>query len=262
MENAMFSGVFASLTTEHRMAMISNNLANVNTAGYKADHLAFRDTMIHFAHDYIREPLENLRSEPLFPEQCLRSRTRIATKVTDFTQGSMQYTGNQLDLAIVGDGFYRVDTPQGEFLTRMSSFTKGPDGTLMTPQGYAVQGTNGNITLPNNARNIHLSPEGRVFADDAEIGQIDVVNLEDPQTLKKVGTNLYSAPEDTVFFDPRDVGTGTKLSQGYTEASTVNAVTEMVKMIEVQRFFEAQQKVMQTSDSIDKTATGQVGKSK
>lgn len=261
MDNAMFTGVFASLTTEHRMAMISNNLANVNTAGYKPDSLAFRDTMIHFAHDFIREPLENLRSEPLFPEQCLRSRTRIATKVTDFSQGSMQYTGNKLDIAIVGEGFYRVDTPHGEFLTRTSTFTKGPDGTLMTPQGYRVQGTNGNITIPNNASNIHLDIEGRMYADGEEIAQLDIVNLADPQTLDKVGTNLYSAPEGTVFFDPRADGQ-TKLSQGYTEASNVNAVYEMVKMIEVQRFFEAQQKVMQTADSVDKTSTGQIGKSK
>lgn len=69
MQNSLYTGLFASLTTEHRMAMISNNLANVNTAGYKSDALAFKDTMIHFAHDFIREPLENLRSEPLFPEQ-------------------------------------------------------------------------------------------------------------------------------------------------------------------------------------------------
>ncbi|MDE5681705.1 MAG: flagellar basal body protein, partial [Mailhella sp.] len=75
MQNSLYTGLFASLTTEHRMAMISNNLANVNTAGYKSDALAFKDTMIHFAHDFIREPLENLRSEPLFPEQCLRART-------------------------------------------------------------------------------------------------------------------------------------------------------------------------------------------
>ena len=82
MQNAMFSGVFAALTSEHRMAVISNNLANVNTSGYKADKLAFKDTMQHFAHDFIREPLENLRSKPLFPESRLRSRVRLAIPET------------------------------------------------------------------------------------------------------------------------------------------------------------------------------------
>ena len=254
----MFSGVFASLSTEHRMAMISNNLANVNTAAYKPDTLAFKDTMIQFAHDFIREPLENLRSEPLFPEASLRSRVRIATKVTDFSQGSMQYTGNKLDIAIVGEGFYRVNTPQGQYLTRTSALTKGPDGTLMTPQGYSVEGQGGPIILPPNG-NIHVAPDGRIFADGAEVGQLDIVNLEDPQTLDKVGNNLYTAPEGTVFNDPRETGI-TKVSQGYTEAANVNAVYEMVKMIEVQRFFEAQQKVMQTADQVDKQVISQVGR--
>ena len=261
MQNAMFTGVFASLTTEHRMAMISNNLANVNTAGYKPDALAFKDTMIHFAHDFIREPLENLRSEPLFPEQSLRARTRIATKVTDYSQGSLQHTGNKLDIAIVGEGFYRVNTPQGEYLTRTSSLTKGPDGSLLTKQGYAIQGQGGNIVLPPSASNIHVAADGRIFADEAEVGQLDVVNLEFPQNLDKVGNNLYAVPEGAEFIDPRIEG-GTKVSQGYTEASTVNAVTEMVKMIEVQRFFEAQQKVMSTADQIDRTVTTQVGKTR
>ena len=92
MQNAMFSGVFAALTSEHRMAVISNNLANVNTSGYKADKLAFKDTMQHYAHDFIREPLENLRSKPLFPEAQLRSRVRLAVGETDFSQGSTPET--------------------------------------------------------------------------------------------------------------------------------------------------------------------------
>ena len=122
MQNAMFSGVFAALTSEHRMAIISNNLANVNTVGYKADTVAFKDTMIHFAHDFIREPLENLRSKPLFPEAQQRARVRLAVEKTDFTQGGMQYTGNPLDIAITGEGFFRIQTPNGDFLSRNGAF--------------------------------------------------------------------------------------------------------------------------------------------
>lgn len=261
MQNALYTGLFASLTTEHRMAMISNNLANVNTAGYKADALAFKDTMIHFAHDFIREPLENLRSEPLFPEQCLRARTRIATKETDFSQGSMQFTGNQLDIAIVGEGFYRVQAPQGEYLTRSSAFTKGPDGTLMTKQGYPVQGIGGNIVLPANSRNIHVTQDGAIFADGVEVGQLDVVTVEDPQQLKKVGNNLYGVPEGMALQNVLD-GEGTMVSQGYTESANVNVVYEMVNMIEVQRMFEAQQKVMSTANEVDKQAISTVGKAR
>lgn len=262
MQNSLYTGLFASLTTEHRMAMISNNIANVNTAGYKADALAFKDTMLHWAHDFIREPLEHLRSEPLFPEQCLRARTRIATKKTDFSQGSMQFTGNQLDIAIVGDGFYRVQTPQGEYLTRSSAFTKGPDGTIMTKQGYPVQGTGGNIVIPPNTRNVHVSPDGAVYADGNQIGQLAVVTADDPQLLRKVGNNLYDVPEDlNIVLDNAFAGQ-TMVSQGYTEAANVNVVTEMVNMIEVQRMFEAQQKVMSTANDVDKQVISTVGKAR
>ncbi len=257
MQNSMFSGLFGSLSTEYRMAIISNNLANVNTSGYKPDTVSFKNTMIYFAHDFIREPLENLRSEPLFPEACLRSRTRIGEVETDFSQGSMQYTGNKFDLSIVGEGFFRVDTGRGEFLTRAGNFTKGPDGSLMTQQGFTVQGQGGPINIPGNASNIYINTEGRIFADEAEVGQIDIVTVEDLQSLKKVGSNLYQAPEDAEFTDPRE--DQTKISQGYIEASKVNAVYEMVKMIEVQRYFEAQQKTMTTADQVDNLTTN-VGK--
>ncbi len=253
MQNSMFSGLFGSLSTEHRMAMISNNLANVNTTGYKPDTVSFKNTMIYFAHDFIREPLENLRSEPLFPEACLRSRTRIGEVETDFSQGSMQYTGNKLDVSIVGEGFFRVNSGESEFLTRAGNFTKDANGNLVTQQGFTVQGQGGPISIPANASNIYINTEGRIFADEAEVGQIDIVTLEDLQSLKKVGSNLYQAPEGAEFNDPRE--NNTKISQGYTEASKVNAVYEMVKMIEVQRYFEAQQKTMSTADQVDSITT-------
>lgn len=260
MQNSMYTGVFASLTSEHRMAMISNNLANVNTAGYKADALAFKDTMINFAHDYIREPLEHLRSDPLFPEASLRARTRIADRQTDFSQGSMVYSGNPLDIAIVGEGFYRVQTPNGEFLTRSSSLMKGADGTLMTSQGFAVQGTGGSIVIPPGAGNVQVTSDGRISANNAEIGQLAVVSIANMQNLDKVGNNLYKIPDNTEFTNP--IENGTMVSQGYTEAANVNAVYEMVNMIEVQRTFEAHQKVMSTADSIDRELINRVSRPK
>ena len=92
MQDALFSGLFGALTTEHRMNFIANNLANVNTHGYKRDTLAFKDTMASYAHDEIREPLMNLRSDPLFPEPKNVARPRVAVSRIDFSQGSMQFT--------------------------------------------------------------------------------------------------------------------------------------------------------------------------
>lgn len=187
MQNAMFSGVFAALTSEHRMAIISNNLANVNTVGYKADTVAFKDTMIHFAHDFIREPLENLRSKPLFPEAQQRAQVRLAVEKTDFTQGGMQYTGNPLDIAITGEGFFRIQTPNGDFLSRNGAFCQNADGTLVTKQGWPVLGTNGPIQIPEGTRGVQINSEGRVFADGAEVAQLDLVGVDRPEGWKRWG---------------------------------------------------------------------------
>lgn len=262
MQNAMFSGVFAALSTEHRMAIISNNLANVNTVGYKQDTLAFKDTMIHFAHDFIREPLENLRSRPLFPESQIRARTRLAVEETDFTQGGMQYTGNALDLAIAGDGFFRIQTPEGEFLSRNGSFCQNSDGTLVTKQGWPVMGQDGPIQIPEGTRSIHINSEGRVFADGAELATLDISSVDNLTGLEKLGGNLYRLrPGSTAqVIDPRP--DGTLVNQGYLEAANVNSVTEMVNMIEVHRSFEAHQKIMQTSDSVDREAITRVGRAR
>jgi len=256
----MYSALFASLSSEHRMASISNNLANVNTAGYKANTASFTDTMIHFAHDFIREPLENVRSEPMFPEASLRSRTRIAVEETDFTQGSLVYSGNSLDVAIVGEGFFRVQTPQGEFLTRNGAFSQNSDGTLTTQQGYAVLGDGGPIVIPQGARHLNITSEGVIMADGAAVGTIAIATIGPIQSLDKVGQNLYRVPEGIALEDPR--AQGTIVNQGYTESANVNIVYEMVNMIEVQRNFEAQQKVMSTADTVDKEVINRVGRPK
>lgn len=262
MQDAMFSGMFAALTSEHRLAIISNNLANVNTSGFKADTVAFKDTMQHFASDFIREPLANLRSEPLFPESQLRARTRLAVQKTDFTQGGMQYTGSPLDMAITGDGFFRIDTPNGQFLSRNGNFCQNADGTLVTKQGWPVLGTGGPIQIPENTRNIHVNSEGRVFADGTEVGQFDITALDKPEALEKIGGNLYRliSGSTAVEMDPRE--NGTMVNQGYIEAANVNAVTEMVNMIEVQRTFEAHQKIMQSADAVDREAITRIGRAR
>lgn len=262
MQNAMFTGVFAALSSEHRMAIISNNLANVNTHGYKQDTVAFKDTMIHFAHDFIREPLENLRSKPLFPEAQQRGRVRLAVEETDFTQGGMQYTGNPLDFAVTGEGFFRIQTPNGDFLSRNGSFCQNADGTLVTKQGWPVLGAGGPIQIPENTRAIHVNSEGRVFADGAEVGQFDITSVDNLTGLEKVGSNLYRLrPGSTAQeIDPRQ--DGTLVNQGYLEAANVNVVTEMVNMIEVQRSFEAHQKIMQSSDTVDREAITKVGRAR
>ena len=260
MQEAMFSALFGALSTEHRMNYIANNLANVNTNGYKRDALAFKNTMAYYASDEIREPLANVRSKPLFPPPMNMSRTRIAVDKIEFEQGSMHFTGDPLDLAITGEGFFKVTTPTGEFYTRNGHFVRSGDGTIMTPQGWPLQGTGGNIVIPENTRDVHISYDGQVFADGAAINQVNLVSVDNQQNLEKMGHNLFRPKKNTVVNEQEALPLGTRVSQGFVETSNVEVVTEMVNMIEVNRQFEAYQKVMQTSDAVDREAITRVGR--
>ncbi len=260
MQETMFSAVFGALTTEHRMNFIANNLANVNTNGYKRDALAFKDTMASFAHDEIREPLATVRSKPLFPEPQNMARPRIAVDKVDFTQGAMKFTGDPLDIAITGEGFFKVNTPQGDFYTRNGHFVLGADGTVMTPQGFPLQGADGNIVIPEGTRDIHISGDGQVLADNELIGNINFVAVDNQDNLEKLGHNLFKAREGVAVAEVDPLAGGARMSQGFVEAANVEVVTEMVNMIEVNRQFEAYQKVIQTSDTIDREAIQKVAK--
>lgn len=261
MQDAMLSGLFGALTTEHRMNFIANNLANVNTNGYKRDTVAFKDTMASYAHDEIREPLMNLRSDPLFPEPKNMARPRIAVSKIDFSQGSMKFTGNPLDLAITGENaFLRVGTPDGERLTRNGHFVMSSEGTVMTPQGFPLLGVGGAVVIPPGTRNIQISGDGQISADGAVINQVALVNVNDPQNLEKFGQNLFKPRENTQVIEGDAYLTGGRVEQGFTEAANVEVVSEMVNMIEVQRQFEAYQKVMQTADALDRNANEKIGR--
>jgi flagellar basal-body rod protein FlgF len=261
MQAGMYSGLFAALTNEHRMDFIANNLANVNTRGYKRETLSFKDTMTTFAFDEIREPLMNLQSKPLFPEPMNASRVRIATSHTDFSQGAMQYTGNPLDVAINGDNaFFRVNTPTGQYLTRNGAFVLDSGGVLMTPQGYTVQGQGGSIVIPPGARHVQIAGDGQVLADGQAIDQLALISVDNPQNLEKMGGNLFRTRDGVRVAEGNAYDAGARVEQGFTEGANVEVVSEMVNMIEVQRQFEAYTKVMQTSDTLDRAANEKVGR--
>ena len=264
MQEGMFTGLFAALTAEHRMNNVANNLANVGTSGYKRDMLAFKDTMIQFAHDQIMEPICHVRSKPLFPEPQLAARVRLAVAETDYSQGSMQVTGNPLDVAITGDGFFRYQTPRGEFLSRNGAFVVDGEGQIKTKQGWPVLSDGGEpITIPEGTRNIHIDFEGRVFADAVEVGRFAVVTAQDMKNLEKLGGNMYRPRPGTNVEELTDAyQNGALVNQGYLEAANVEVVSEMVAMIETHRFFEATQKIMQTADAIDREVISKVGRSR
>ncbi|MCT4534720.1 flagellar basal-body rod protein FlgF [Halodesulfovibrio sp.] len=257
MQSSVYSALFGALTNEHRLNNISNNLANINTTGYKRDQLAFKDTFVMFAHDQIMEPVANVRSEKLFPDPKLMAKPRIALAQTDFTPGAVKVTGGPLDMAIHGEGFFKIQTPDGEYLTRNGKFRQSADGTLVTDRGYPVMGDGGPVELPRNAH-IVVGSKGEIYANNAQVAQLQVVTFDDMRGLEKHGQNMFRVREGAdVAEQPAALAT---VQQGALESANVEVVSEMVNMIEAHRQFEAYTKIMKTSGELDKNSTQRLGK--
>ena len=262
MQNAMYSALFGALSNEFRMNSIANNLANVNTTGYKRDLLAFKDTMLMYAHDHIMEPQASIRDEKFFPDPQHLARTRIATSVTDFQQGGLKVTSAPFDVAISGEGFFKVASPDGEFYTRNGHFTLNEEGTLVTEQGWPVMSEGGDITIPPGFKHINIAENGRIFADGEDVGQLLMVTVENLAGLEKQGQNLFKVRDGFDVAEEEMDFTRSWVAHGFLESANVEVVYEMVNMIETQRQFEAYQKVMQTSDAIDREANTKIGRAR
>ena len=257
MQNSMYTALFGALANEHRMNSIANNLANVNTTGYKRDLLSFRDTFAMYAHDQTMEAQAHMRQEKLFPDPHHVSRVRLAYAKTDFDQGSLKITGAPFDVAISGQGFFKVRTEQGDFYTRNGHFRLTSEGQLITEQGFQVLGDGGEITVPPGVKNFTIAESGEIFGDGVLVGQIGIVDVENHLNLEKLGGNMYR-PRDGA--EVEEIDARGYVAQGFLEVSNVNPVYEMVNMIEAQRQFEAYAKVMQTTEALDKETVSKVGR--
>ena len=257
MQNAMYTALFGALSNEHRLNNIANNLANVNTTGYKRDLLAFKDTFALYAHDQVMEAQANVRQDKLLPDPQHVAKPRIAYAKTDFEQGALKITGAPFDVAISGNGFFKVQTPQVEFYSRNGHFRLTAEGLLITEQGFPVLSDGGEVTVPPGYKQINIAESGEIYADGVLVGQIGIVDVDNPMNLEKLGGNMYRPRPGT---DVQEIEAGGIVAQGYLEVSNVNAVYEMVNMIEAQRQYEAYAKVMQTADTLDKEAYNKLGK--
>ncbi|WP_320009281.1 flagellar basal-body rod protein FlgF [Maridesulfovibrio sp.] len=252
MRSSIFSALYGAMSNEHRIDISANNLANVNTTGFKRDNCAFQDTFIRFAHDSVADAKTYLRDKDILPEAKIMARPRLSEEVIDMSQGSFQKTGNPLDLAIRGDGFFKVQKDGQEYLTRNGVFTLSADGTLVTEQGYPVMASGGEVNLPPRSR-VTVDGEGVIYADGQEVARLDFVQPADFRSLKKDGENLF-------VNEAGEVPAAGEVAQGYIEKSNVEVVNEMVAMIECQRSFEMYQKMITTTDTLDQKVIQQVGR--
>jgi flagellar basal-body rod protein FlgG len=173
-----------------------------------------------------------------------------AREYTDYGQGSFRTTGNPLDVALLGDGFFTVDTPDGVRYTRNGNFSLAQDGTVQTPSGFPVLGTSGPIKIDNwskvSSGDISISPRGEVMVDKMVIGQLRIVDFAKPYALDKDG-NSFFVPKEGVA--PIETSATTAVKQGMLEESNIDAIEEMVKMIELNRTYETDQHMTTIQDS-------------
>ena len=266
MVRGLYTGASGMIAQEARLDAIANNLANVDKAAYKKDltlFKAFPDMIIRRLND------DGLGITPAGPYDTMPFVGKLGTGVevnevyTIYEQGSLMRTENPFDMAMEGNGFFTVMTERGERYTRNGAFTLNKDGILVTHNGLPVMGQNGIIKLQKN--NFMINERGEILVNSAlslnpddmigltqnnweqpvVIDKLKIVDFENIRELKKEGESLY---HETEYSGPALPAEEYKVIQGFLEKSNVNAVREMVDMIEVQRSYEANQKAMLTHD--------------
>jgi flagellar basal-body rod protein FlgF len=236
--NAMYGVNTAVSAAVKRMSQhdyIANNLANAATPGFKAERLTF-----------VRRPDADSMEENPFSHNPV--------VLVDQSPGTLYSTANPLDVAIQGEGFFVVETPQGEAYTRNGSFTVNKDKELVNQSGDAVMGESGKITITGSK--IQIDNKGSVTVDGAEAGKLKIVSFKKTDALQKTGASLFKDSGQAGMTPVEDVD----IRSGALEQSNVQVVKEMIDMIDVQRSYEAYLKMMQTISEQDKLSTGRLGK--
>lgn len=238
-------------TQQTQLDVIANNLANVSTNGYKRQRAVFQDLL----YQTIRQPGAQSSQQTQVPAGLqLGTGARPVSTAHLFTQGNLQKTDNSLDVAINGDGFFQVLLPDGTTAyTRDGSFQKDNQGQIVTADGYPLQPA---ITIPADARVISIATDGTVSVTQGstttQIGNLQVATFINPAGLQSIGQNLFletAASGTPTPNTPGNNGAGA-VNQGYVETSNVNVAEELVTMIQTQRAYELNSKVVSTSDAM------------
>lgn len=265
----VYTALSGAIAQSQRLDTIANNIANVNTPGFKRDQQVFNEYLS------ANEKLPNVIQVPKVPASIEsfydmqggdKSFVDSAGSFTDFSQGGLKNTNNPLDVAIDGKGFFEVATPGGIRLTRHGSFSIDGNGQLVTKQGQPVlaRANEGadlatRVIKVSGTQPVAISDDGQVFDGAELIGRISVVNTPDVDQLQKVGNSLYQFKNNV---QPQfDVINNPTLKQGFLEQSNVNIVQEMTDMIATTRTFESTQKAISAYDSMADKLVNVVGKS-
>ncbi|MEK6531030.1 MAG: flagellar basal-body rod protein FlgF [Deltaproteobacteria bacterium] len=233
MDRAIFVALSGAMLQEKKLEVLSDSLANANTAGFKRLNPIFKDVMAS--------------------KNSLRSYAQVHSLATDLSSGAMDKTERPLDVAIKGEGFFVVNTGGGLRYTRDGNFTLSTDGTLTTREGYEVQGENGPVRLSSTA--VAIDEDGVITENNQQVERLKLAYFEKPETLGRAGS-LFVAPDNVQALAAQKA----KIEQGYIETSNVSVVKAMTSMIEALRSYETQTKLIQTVDDMTRKSVEEVGR--
>ena len=256
--------VSGALAQQKKVETIANNVANVNTPGYKRDKVIFKEylTALDKGVDANLPQKEWAPGDFYHTHGAENSKVKVAGTYTDFTTGQLQPTGNLYDLALKGKGFFEVLTKNGIRYTRTGRFSISPQRRLVTDQGDPVLARSGAsvggerfVVVPSG--NFSINMQGDVFADGRRVSGLSIVEFRDPHALKKEG-NAYYANGNADNISTR--ASESKVYQGFLEGSNVNAITEMSDLIKAHRHFESIQNAVKAYDNMEGKAVNEISK--
>lgn len=226
MENTALVGVSHQAALRRQMETIANNIANMNTTGFKSERIMFVDHLV-------RNPGDDQRHDPKL------SFVRDVATVRDLSSGTLKHTGNPFDLAIEGDGFFVVQTPDGDRYTRNGRLRLDDTGQMVTDHGMPVLTAGGQpVVLSSTDTEITISRDGTISSENGVLGRFRVVRFDNQQNLRVVAEGMMASDEP-----PQDMDTP-RLVQGMLEGSNVESVVEMTRMIEVHRAYDRTSKLI------------------
>lgn len=254
MNRGIYPILSGALAHERRMQVFANNMANVNTAGFKQDEQAFKAVFARHQNSapavtHGAGPAQWIGARPSGPAE----RAFVAPHVlkTTFEPGRIRVTGNPLDVAIQGRGFFEVKTPHGTRYSRNGMLSLDNQRRLVTNLGYPVMGTKGEIKIP--AGKLDISAQGTITVDDKPVATIKIMDFPDDLMPQKFAEGLFVSDKGVVARNPQ-------VQAGHIEESNVNAIGEMVKMIQGMRSYESTQKLIQTMDHMAEVAIQDIGR--
>ncbi len=246
MDNALLLSLSNQMVARRSMEVIANNIANMNTTGFKRESPVFQEYIVNVD----VQGAIGRRKEPL-------SFVRDTLATHDMSGGEMRTTGNQLDVAIEGDGFFTIATPQGERYTRNGNFGRDDTGRLVTSAGHAVLDEGGaEIVFSPEETTITIARDGTISTEQGVRGRIGVVAFDNPQMLRPIGDSLWETEDVPTAVE------GNSVVQGMLESSNVQPVVEMVRMIEIMRAYQASTELLNAGEDLSRRAVQKLGETR